>query len=155
MKRFLIEITDNDSLVSDLEDREQISKEDYLDIIRTLKEAELFGDILKDIPVICDKCNSFILPIKTLYHVIEKYNHVTDNSWVLDGIEQKVMGVVRLSLEEWIKYSTEGIKGIDFVHSTNGESVTDSEGNPYKFLWEECAVILDPECGCKSVMSGY
>jgi len=154
MKRFVIEITDDYSSQSDPEDRSELEVDEYLNIIRHLKEANLCDDIQKDILVICDICKSFLLPIKRLYYTIEKLRDYTDYEIDLYEIENKIKEVVHLSNEEWGKYFIEGIKGIDFICSDDEGLITDSEGNPYKYLWEECAVIFDSKCGCNSVMIG-
>lgn len=120
--------------------------------MRRLRDEGSYDDILKDILMTCDRCKSFILPIKTLYRVIE---NLSDYDLGFYEIREKIIGIVDLSLEEWTKYATQGLKDVDFVYANNGDLETDTEGNPYKYLWEECAVILDPKCVCNSVIRGY
>ena len=99
-------------------------------------------------------CTSFLLSIKTLYSTIENIREYTDYEIDFHEIEDKFREVVHLSNEEWEKYFIEGLKGNDSMYSDGGELITDTEGNPYKYLWKECAVILDSKCGCSSVMIG-
>ena len=138
MKRFVIEITND---------------EDY-EIIRHVKGANLCDIIQKEMSMTCEICKSFILPIKILYTIIVKLADYTDYEIDLYEIEDKIREVVHLSNEEWTKYFIEGLKNIDFLYSDDGELITDSEGNPYKFLWEECAIIFNSKCECNSVMRG-
>ena len=138
MERFVIEITNDE----------------YYEIVRYAKEADLCDIIQKEISMTYEICKSFILPIKILYTTIVKLADYTDYEIDLYEIENKIRKVVHLSNEEWNKYFIEGLKNIDFLYSDDGELMTDTEGNPYKFLWEECAIILNSECECNSVMRG-
>jgi hypothetical protein len=152
MKRFVIEISDEHSSQLDQEDRSNLITREYLNLIRCFKKANLCDDIKKDISVICDRCESFILPTRTLYFAMEN-----DFFYGIDfkyEVEDKIMKVVYLSNEEWIKYLVEGSKDIDFIYHDNGTLITDSEGHPYRFLWEECAIIFNSKCGCNTVMCG-
>ena len=151
MKRFVIEISDERSPQLDQKERSNLSTNEYLNLIKCFKKANLCDDIEKDISVICGRCESFILPTRTLYFAME--NDLEYFDWKCE-VEDKIRKVVYLSNEEWIKYFVEGSKDIDFIYHYNGTLITDSEGHPYRFLWEECAVIFDSKCECNAVMCG-
>ena len=151
MKRFIIEISDERSLQFDQKDRSKLNTNEYLNLVKCFEKANLCDDIKKDISVICDRCESFILPTRTLYFAMENDLEYFDCKY---AIEDKIMKVVYLSNEEWIKYLVEGSKDIDFIYHDNGTLVSDSEGHPYRFLWEECAIIFDSKCECSAVMCG-
>ena len=152
MKRFVIEISDERSLQFDQKDRSKLSTNEYWNLVKCFKKAHLCDDIKKDISVTCDRCESFILPTRTLYFAMEN-----DFFYGIDckyEIEDKIRKVVYLSNEEWIKYFVEGSKDIDFIYHDNGTLITDSEGHPYRLLWEECATIFDSKCECSAVLCG-
>lgn len=151
MKRFVIEISDEYSAQFDQEDRSRLNTNEYSNLIKFFKKSNLCADIRKYISVACDKCGSFLLPIRTLYFAIN--NDLECFDCVYD-IEDKIRRVIYLSNEEWNKYFIEGKKDVDFVSYDNGTPITDSEGNPYRFLWEECAIIFDSKCECNAVMCG-
>ena len=151
MKRFIIEISDERSPQLDQEDRSNLSTREYLDLIGCFKKATLCDEIKENISVTCDICKSFILPFRTLYFAMENDFYDIDFKY---EIKDKVMEVVYLSNEEWSKYFVEGLRNIDFICYDNGTLITDSEGNPYRLLWEECAIIFNSKCGCNTVMCG-
>ena len=151
MKRFIIEISDERSLQFDQKDRSKLSTNEYLNLVRCFKKANLCDDIEKDISVICGRCESFILPTRTLYFAME--NDLEDIDCKYE-IRDKIRKVVYFSNEEWIRYLVERSKDIDFIHHDNGTLITDYKGNPYRFLWEECAIIFNSKCECNTVMCG-
>ena len=152
MKRFIIQIVDEYSLGSTEEDRCELTIEEYLQIINQAKEKDLYSNANEGVLLSCDICNSFIIPIRALDKFIDKFHEETDYEIELYSIQDKIRVAVHLTDEEWVKYLTEGLKDVTFLYSDDGNLLTDPGGNPYKYLWEECAIVFDPDCSCQNSM---
>jgi hypothetical protein len=155
-----------------------LSKKGYRQFLEGLAEQNLIKGYLNGISLTCEKCRSYIIPAATLFYAAQKLSMTpppketeqVDLSDIYDSLLQTLVEPVpdfaegpwnddmKRYQEEFSKvyekYFIEGVKGVELVKELNGAWLTDREGNPCLFVYEECAVVFDSNCSCNRMMRG-
>lgn len=176
----LLEIIDNTSFAGSMirDGGVSLSKKEYGQFLESLAEQNLIKGYLNGIILTCEKCRSYIIPAATLFYSAQKLSKATPT----ENTEQENLSDIYDSLLETLvepvpdfaegpwnedmgryhdelrkvhdKYFLEGVKGIELVKESNGAWLTDTEGNPCQFVYDECAVVFDSKCSCNRMMRG-
>lgn len=165
MKRFLIQLSEEESYYDPKEQVFYLYKEEYTDFYGILNELEIINDFNKNIFVSCDICGSFYMDARTFYYSMNKVIDLMDNQTVsLDKYPYRdilyddlliicshLIEVRLFSDEEWEKYLTIGMPDIDVVKENNKE-ITDNDGNLFIFVYDELGLLIDKGCSCHSII---
>ena len=135
MKRFAVEITEDGSFNYEPEEKVIIEADCFRGFIEIAKRIDVWDDVLSNIPIQCDKCDSFIIDIFTFYDVIE------DVIGFMESNEFKT---------EFESYESVYNRFFDLRDILGPEFgiIDDSEES------EEVAIIFDNKCPCNALFVG-
>lgn len=176
----LLEIIDNPSFAGCMirAGGLSLSEKEYRQFLEGITEQYLIKGYLDGISLTCEKCRSYIIPATTLFYSAQKLSEATPlkdteleyMSDIYDSLLQVLVepvpdfaeGPWNDDMERYQdefckvhdKYFLEGVKGVELVKKLNGALLTDTEGNPCQFVYEECAVVFDSNCSCNRMMRG-
>ena len=178
MKRVLLEIMDNTSLAGCMTWAGGLSLSKKGQFLEGLAGQNLIKGYLNGISLTCEKWRSYIIPATTLFYSAQQLREATppedaeleDLSDFYDSLLQTLVepipdfaeGPWNDDMERYHdelrkvhdKYFPEGVKGVELVKESNGAWLTDTDGNPCQFVYEECAVVFDSNCSCNRMMRG-
>jgi hypothetical protein len=162
LDNFVIEISSKGTHYMNEEDTcMTLSLSEYLDIMKLIKNLNLFDLFQKSVSSECSACRSFAVDTKILYGTVdiminfmdssefeydfESWGSVYDSLW---DIRSRLMAIAYLTDKEWNDYYAKGLKEMDFIYEGNGELLTDSEGNHFRYASDRVVFKFDDNCEC-------
>jgi|GEM_PF-4010043 len=145
--------------------RIDVTRDERSYLIRLVKAAGGYDQMLKEVSFTCDKCGAFVIKTTVLFHMLERLIDTLDNrgsddlEFAADDYDDlwdfmhSLIKPIMLTDEEWTRYFTHGLPEYRFAHDNKGELLTDDDGNPMAYVSDEVVIELDDQCECGKILS--